>query len=51
MCAAEVSGTIEEQLKHRLVMQVADEASAKEAFEGYNQCDLVAMKTNVSSAN
>jgi DNA-binding transcriptional LysR family regulator len=41
--------------KHRLVMQVADRAAAKEAFEsifpGYSQRDLLVMKTNVSSAN
>jgi DNA-binding transcriptional LysR family regulator len=45
----------EELVKHRLVMQLADDASAKEAFEnlfpGYAQRDLLAMKTNVSSAN
>jgi DNA-binding transcriptional LysR family regulator len=45
----------DELVKHRLVMQLADDASAKEAFErlfpGYVQRDLLVMKTNVSSAN
>jgi DNA-binding transcriptional LysR family regulator len=45
----------EELVKHRLVMQLADDASAKEAFEnlfpGYALRDLLVMKTNVSSAN
>jgi DNA-binding transcriptional LysR family regulator len=45
----------EELVKHRLVMQLADDANAKEAFEnlfpGYAQRDLLVMKTNVSSAN
>jgi DNA-binding transcriptional LysR family regulator len=44
-----------ELVKHRLVMQVADQTAAKEAFEslfpGYSQRDLLVMKTNVSSAN
>lgn len=44
-----------ELIKHRLVMQVADRAAAKEAFEsffpGYSQRDLLVMRTNVSSAN
>jgi DNA-binding transcriptional LysR family regulator len=44
-----------ELVKHRLVMQVADRAAAKEAFEslfpGYCQRDLLVMRTNVSSAN
>ena len=44
-----------ELLKHRLVMQVADQTAAKETFEslfpGYSQRDLLVMKTNVSSAN
>jgi DNA-binding transcriptional LysR family regulator len=44
-----------ELIKHRLVMQVADQASAKEAFEsffpGLAPRDLLVMKTNVSSAN
>jgi DNA-binding transcriptional LysR family regulator len=47
--------SIEDMTKHRLVLQVADEAAAKEAFEsvfpGCEQRDLVVMKTNVSSAN
>ena len=47
--------TVEELVKHRLVMQVTDQAAAKEAFEswfpGYSQRDLLVMKTNVSSAN
>jgi DNA-binding transcriptional LysR family regulator len=42
-------------VKHRLVMQVADEAAANQAFAslfpGYDQRDLVVMRTNVSSAN
>jgi DNA-binding transcriptional LysR family regulator len=46
---------LDEMRRHRLVLQVADEAAAKEAFEsvfpGYAQRDLVVMKTNVSSAN
>jgi DNA-binding transcriptional LysR family regulator len=45
----------EELVKHRLVMQLADDASAKEAFEnlfpGYALRELLVMKTNVSSAN
>jgi DNA-binding transcriptional LysR family regulator len=44
-----------ELVKHRLVMQVADQTAAKEAFEslfpGYAQRDLLVMRTNVSSAN
>jgi DNA-binding transcriptional LysR family regulator len=47
--------TPDELVKHRLVMQVADETAAKETFEswfpGYSQHHLLAMKTNVSSAN
>jgi DNA-binding transcriptional LysR family regulator len=47
--------TPEELVKHRLVMQVADQTAAKEAFEsmfpGHSQRDLLVMKTNVSSAN
>jgi DNA-binding transcriptional LysR family regulator len=47
--------TATELTKHRLVMQVADPAGAKEAFEsffpGYAPRDLLVMKTNVSSAN
>jgi len=42
-------------VKHRLVMQVADQTAAKEAFAslfpGYSQRDLLVMRTNVSSAN
>jgi DNA-binding transcriptional LysR family regulator len=45
----------EEFIKHRLVMQVADLAAAKQAFEslfpGYSLRDVLVMKTNVSSAN
>ncbi len=44
-----------ELVKHRLVMQVADKAAAKQAFEslfpGHSPRDLVVMTTNVSSAN
>src|ERR1700733_14787426 len=47
--------TVEELVKHRLVMQATDQAAAKEAFEswfpGYSQRDLLVMKTNVSSAH
>jgi DNA-binding transcriptional LysR family regulator len=47
--------TADELVKHRLVMQVTDRTTAKEAFEslfpGYSQRDLLVMKTNVSSAN
>jgi DNA-binding transcriptional LysR family regulator len=47
--------TVEELVKHRLVMQITDQAAAKEAFEswfpGYAQRDLLVMTTNVSSAN
>jgi DNA-binding transcriptional LysR family regulator len=47
--------TPDELVKHRLVMQVADQTAAEEAFEsmfpGYSQRDLLVMKTNVSSAN
>jgi DNA-binding transcriptional LysR family regulator len=47
--------TADELVKHRLVMQVADQTAAKEAFEdwfpGYSQKELLVMKTNVSSAN
>jgi len=47
--------TVAELVKHRLVMQVADQTAAKETFEnwfpGYSQRDLLVMKTNVSSAN
>jgi DNA-binding transcriptional LysR family regulator len=45
----------DEFTKHRLVIQVADQTGAKEAFEsffpGRSQRDLLVMKTNVSSAN
>ena len=51
----EAPRSLEDMRQHRLVLQVADEAAAKEAFEsvfpGYAQRDLVVMKTNVSSAN
>jgi DNA-binding transcriptional LysR family regulator len=44
-----------ELVKHRLVLQRADEATAKDVFAnlfpGYSERDLVVMKTNVSSAN
>ena len=47
--------TADELVKHRLVLQVADQTPAKEAFEGlfpgHSQRDLLVMKTNVSSAN
>jgi DNA-binding transcriptional LysR family regulator len=47
--------TADDLLKHRLVMQVAEETAAKETFESWfpdrPQRDLVVMKTNVSSAN
>ncbi len=47
--------TPDELVKHRLVMQVTEQTTAKEVFEslfpGYSQRDLVVMKTNVSSAN
>jgi DNA-binding transcriptional LysR family regulator len=47
--------TAEELIKHRLVMQVADQTAAKETFDswfpGHPQQDLLVMKTNVSSAN
>ncbi|WP_024519989.1 LysR family transcriptional regulator [Bradyrhizobium sp. Tv2a-2] len=47
--------SLDEMRRHRLVLQVADEAAAKEAFEsvfpGSTQRELVIMKTNVSSAN
>jgi DNA-binding transcriptional LysR family regulator len=47
--------TPEELLKHRLVIQVADQTAAKEMFEtlfpGYSLRDARLMKTNVSSAN
>jgi DNA-binding transcriptional LysR family regulator len=47
--------TAAELSKHRLVMQLADEATAGDAFAnlfpGQSERDLVVMKTNVSSAN
>src|ERR1700680_3276653 len=47
--------TAEELIKHRLVMQVADQTAAKETFDswfpGYSPRDLLALKTHVSSAN
>jgi DNA-binding transcriptional LysR family regulator len=47
--------TAAELVKHRLVMQVADQTAAKETFEswfpGHSPRDLLVMKTNVSSAN
>jgi len=47
--------TVDELVKHRLVIQVADDATAQDAFAnlfpGYSERDLVVMKTNVSSAN
>jgi DNA-binding transcriptional LysR family regulator len=50
-----VPNTIDDLMKHRLVLQVADEAAANEAFAsifpGFEQRDLIAMTTNVSSAN
>ena len=42
-------------IKHRLVLQFADQIAAKESFEsffpGVPERDLLVMKTNVSSAN
>jgi DNA-binding transcriptional LysR family regulator len=50
-----VPTTAEELVKHRLVMQVTDQAAAEEAFEslfpGRSPRDLLVMKTNVSSAH
>jgi DNA-binding transcriptional LysR family regulator len=47
--------TVQELIKHRLVVQIADQTGTKEAFEalfpGHSPRDLVGMKTNVSSAN
>lgn len=47
--------TYEELIKHRIVMQFADQTAAKEIFDtwfpGLKQDDLVVMRTNVSSAN
>jgi DNA-binding transcriptional LysR family regulator len=42
--------TVEELVKHRLVIQPADESTAN-LFPGTSERDLVVMKTNVSSAN
>jgi len=45
----------QELVKHRLVMQLADDIASKDTFTslfpGYSERDLVVMKTNVSSAN
>ena len=50
-----VPRTAEELVKHRLVVQIADESASKEVFEnlfpGHAPRDLVVMRTNVSSAN
>ena len=50
-----VPNNADDLAKHRLVLQVADQTAAKEAFEsffpGCSQRDLLVMKTNVSSAN
>jgi DNA-binding transcriptional LysR family regulator len=47
--------TYEELIKHRIVMQFADQTAADEAFEewfpGLRQRDLLVMRNNVSSAN
>src|SRR6516164_9307510 len=47
--------TAHELIKHRLVLQFADQIAAKETFEsffpGVVERDLLVMKTNVSSAN
>jgi DNA-binding transcriptional LysR family regulator len=47
--------TIEEGLRHRLVLQVADQTSTLDLFErtypGVSQQGLVALRTNVSSAH
>ena len=47
--------TVEELKRHRLVLQSADQTATKEMFEiffpGHSQRDLLAMRTNVSSAN
>jgi DNA-binding transcriptional LysR family regulator len=47
--------TPDELVKHRLVMQVADQTAAREVLEsllpGYFQRDLLVMKTNASSAH
>jgi DNA-binding transcriptional LysR family regulator len=50
-----VPKTAQELVKHRLVMQLADDIAARDTFTslfpGYSERDLVVMKTNVSSAN
>lgn len=50
-----VPRTADELVKHRLVMQITDQAAAKESLEslfpGHSQRDLLVMRTNVSSAN
>jgi len=50
-----VPKTAQELVKHRLVMQLADDIASRDTFAslfpGYNERDLVVMKTNVSSAN
>lgn len=47
--------TIDELARHRLVLQVADEAASNAAFaslfQDYDPRDLAVMRTNVSSAN
>jgi DNA-binding transcriptional LysR family regulator len=47
--------SVAELAKHRLVVQLADGVTAKDAFAslfpGHSERDLVVMKTNVSSAN
>ena len=47
--------TAEELIKHRLVLQIADQTASKEMFDsffpGFSQRELLVMKTNVSSAN
>src|SRR5204862_4845449 len=46
---------VEELKRHRRVLQSADQTATKEMFEiffpGHSQRDLLAMRTNVSSAN
>jgi DNA-binding transcriptional LysR family regulator len=50
-----VPKTAQELVKHRLVMQLADDIASRDTFAslfpGYSERDLVVMKTNVSSAN
>jgi DNA-binding transcriptional LysR family regulator len=47
--------TYQELIRHRVVMQFADQTGAKEIFDswfpGISQQDLLVMRTNVSSAN